>query len=120
MAASNSTLIHRLQQALNMKGCKILYSTSQFYSMAQNRPVTIYHIKRAIADESGKKTTSVELFKSASQIRVVLFLRDLWYEVNGWEIPQDNEFWNQHKNETIHNYEEEAKENMEQRDLQIR
>lgn len=117
--ASNSILIHKLQQALNTKGCKILYTTSQFYSIRQNRPVTIYHIKRATVDESTHKTTSVELFKSASQIRIVLFLRDLWYEVNGWEIPQDNEFWNQHKNDTIHNYEEEASENMQQKDLRM-
>lgn len=97
--ASNSILIHKLQQALNTKGCKILYSTSQFYSDYQNRPITIYHIKQAIYDENTGKNTSVELYKSASQIRIVLFLRDLWYEVNGWEIPTDNVVWNEFKSE---------------------
>ena len=30
--ASNSVMIKKLQQALNAKGCMLLYSTSQFYS----------------------------------------------------------------------------------------
>lgn len=115
--ASNSILIHRLQQALNTKGCKILYSTSQWYSVTQNRPVTVYHIKRSVTNERTGREQPVELYKSASQIRVVLFLRDLWYEVNGWEIPQDNQFWNEHKHETMHNYDEESKENQDKKDI---
>ena len=92
--ASNSVMIHRLQQAINGKGEKILYSTSQFYSTKQDRPVTMYHVKKAVYDEEKDKMTNVELFKSTSQIQIVLFLRDLWYEVNGWEVPNDNEMWN--------------------------
>lgn len=100
--ASNSTLIHKLQQALNGKGERILYTTSQFYSEQQNRPVTIYHVKQATYDEIEDKTRNVELFKSTSQIQIVLFLRDLWYEVNGWEVPQDNETWNNVKKGAKH------------------
>ena len=92
--ASNTTLIRKLQTALNTKGMKILYSTSQFYSEEQNRPITMYVIKRAVYDEQRGRNTNVELFKSTSQIQIVLFLRDLWYEVNGKEIPTDNEKWN--------------------------
>ncbi len=95
--ASNTTLIHKLQTALNTKGMKILYSTSQFYSEEQNRPITMYVVKRAIYDEQKGRNTNVELFKSTSQIQIVLFLRDLWYEVNGKEIPTDNEKWNEAK-----------------------
>ena len=95
--ASNSVMIHKLQQAINGKGGKILYNTSQFYSENQNRPVTIYHVKQAIFDEEKGKNLNVELFKTTSQIQVVLFLRDLWFELNGWEIPQDNEIWNEIK-----------------------
>lgn len=117
--ASNSILIHKLQQALNTKDCKILYSTSQFFSLSQNRPVTVYHIKKAVYDENKGRMVPVELYKSASQIRIVLFLRDLWYEVNGWELPKDNDFWNEHKNETMHDYDAEAKENGEEKDLKL-
>lgn len=92
--ASNSTLIHKLQRALNSKGYKILYSTSQFYSDEQDRPVTLYLIKQAVYDEEKGKNVNVELFKSTSQIQVVLFLRDLWYEVNGLEVPYNNQTWN--------------------------
>lgn len=95
--ASNSVCIHKLQQAINGKGEKILYSTSQFYSTKQDRPVTIYHIKKAVYDEIKDKTVQIELFKSTSQIQIVLFLRDMWYEINGWEVPRDNETWNEIK-----------------------
>ena len=92
--ASNSTNIHRLQRALNMKGMKILYSTSQFYSEDQNRPVTLYVIKKAVYDEEKDRNVNIELFKSTSQIQILLYLRDLWYEVNDKELPQSNETWN--------------------------
>ncbi len=101
--ASNSTMIHKLQQAINGKGEKILYNTSQFYSADQNRPVTIYHVKKAVYDEEKAKTVNVELFKSTSQIQIVLYLRDYWFELNGWEIPQDNNVWNNIKEENGHN-----------------
>lgn len=102
MANSNSTMIKKLQQAINLKGGKLLYSTTQFYSEQQDRPVTMYIIKQGIYDEEKGKTTSVELFKSYSQIQIVLFLRDMWYEMNGMEVPKDNEKWNKVK-EDYHN-----------------
>jgi len=92
--ASNTVMIHKLQSAINRKGYKVLYSTSQFYSEEQNRPVTLYTLKQAHYDEQKGKNVNVELFKSNSQIQIVLFLRDLWYQINGWEIPTDNEYWN--------------------------
>lgn len=95
--ASNSVMIHKLQQALNMRGLRIMYSTSQFYSEQQNRPVTIYHIKQAVWDEEKGKFQNMELFKSTSQVQVVLYLRDLWYDINGKEVPQNNEVWNAKK-----------------------
>lgn len=90
-------MIHKLQQALNMRGLRIMYSTSQFYSEQQNRPVTIYHIKQAVWDEEKGKFQNMELFKSTSQVQVVLYLRDLWYDINGKEVPQNNEVWNAKK-----------------------
>ena len=99
--ASNTVMIKKLQQALNAKGCKLLYSTSQFYSQQQDRPVTMYVLKQAVWDEESGKNKSQELFKTMSQIQMVLFLRDMWYEVNGWEIPKDNEVWEQKKAESV-------------------
>lgn len=71
-----------------------MYSTTQFYSAKQDRPITVYHIKQAVYDENKEKFVNEELFNTTSQIQVVLFLRDLWYSLNGKELPTDNEQWN--------------------------
>ena len=99
--ASNSVMIKKLQTAINQQGYKLLYSTSQFYSEQQNRPVTIYSIKQAYYDDETGKTKSVELYKSTSQIQIVFFLRDFWYEINGMEIPKDNAQWNAIKEKAV-------------------
>ena len=95
--ASNSTNIHRLQKAINNKGGAILYNTTQVYSFEQNRPITIYIVRQAVYDETKKRSRAVELFSSASQIQILLFLRDYWFQMNGWEVPTDNEMWNKAK-----------------------
>ena len=95
-------MIHKLQNAINGKGYKLLYNKTQFYSEKQDRPVTQYTIRQVVSDPeavgtNNKKTQYIELFKSCSQIQIVLFLRDFWYEINGWEVPTDNEMWNDAK-----------------------
>ena len=95
---SNSTNIKKLVTALNMRGMRILYTTSQFWVEQQDRAVTMYHIKQAVWDEAKDKFVNVELYKATSQIQIVLYLRDLWYTINGKELPQDNELWNEIKN----------------------
>ena len=92
--ASNSVNIHRLQQALNQRGYKVLYNSSQFFSKQQDRPVTVYQLKQAVWDEEKQRTRNIEIFKSTSQIQILLYLRDMWFEANGWEVPTDNEVWN--------------------------
>ena len=90
-------MIHKLQNAINSKGEKLLYNKTQWYSETQNRPVTLYSIKKAVLDQDKDKLVNIELFRSTSQIQIVLYLRDYWYELNGWEVPTDNETWNQVK-----------------------
>ena len=90
---SNTVMIRKLQQALNGKGMRITYATSQFYSATQDRPVTVYSIRQAEWEEESKKYINHELYKATSQIQVVLFLRDLWYIVNGKELPKADEKW---------------------------
>lgn len=98
MAQSNSVMIHKLQRAINDNfGQKILYNKTQFYSEQQDRPVTVYVLKQATWDSEKKRNRNIELFSTTSQIQTVLFLRDLWYELNGWEVPTDNEEWNKAK-----------------------
>ena len=98
MPSSNSTMIKKLQRAINEKfGQKLLFNKTEFYSEQQDRPVTVYSVKQAVWDEKKKRTVSVELFKSTSEIQIVLWLRDKWYELNGWYIPTDNEAWEKAK-----------------------
>ena len=94
MATSNSTMIHKLQRAINGKGYRILTNRSQFYSESQDRPVTVYYIKQAIYNTDRNRYQNVELFHSTSEIQIVLFLRDYWFKINNWELPTDNETWN--------------------------
>jgi len=87
---SNSDMIYRLQVALNSKGMRILCNRSQFYSDQQNRPVTIYKVSQSVFDEQSGKNRHVELFSSPSQIQCVLFMRNLWFKINGMPIPETN------------------------------
>lgn len=95
---SNSAMIHKLQNAINQKfDAKILYNKQQWYSQEQNRAVNQYVIRKAYWDEDAGKMKSMELFSSCSQIQIVLWLRDYWYELNGWEVPKDNKMWEKAK-----------------------
>ena len=94
---SNSTNIHKLQQALNSKGCKILYGTTQFWSREENRPIKMYKVEQAVIDDESGKTKKIKLFETSSQIQVVLFLRDMWNEINGLPEDTSNKYWNEVK-----------------------
>ena len=97
---SNTIMIKKLKNAINSRGEKILYNTTEFYSEQQNRTITIHTIKKQLEPEPGeKKGQKIELFSSTSTIQIVLFLRDYWYEMNGWEVPKDNQVWNEAKAE---------------------
>ena len=91
-------MVSKLQTAINQNfGYKLTYNKTQFFSEDKNSPVTIHTIKRAVYNEEKGKNQYIELFSSCSQLQIVLFLRDLWYELNGWEVPSDNEDWNKAK-----------------------
>lgn len=84
---SNSQMIYKLQKGLNSTGRKILWNRSQFFSEQQNRPVTIYVISESQFNQKTGKVRNVELFRSASEIQVVFFMRNLWFLQIGKEIP---------------------------------
>ena len=95
---SNTVMIKKLQAAINKRfGARLLVNSNQWYSDKADKAITTWSVKKAVFDESKNKNVNVELFKSTSQIQIVLFLRDLWYELNGWEVPTDNEMWNEVK-----------------------
>ena len=88
MPRSNLDMMYKLQFALNARNMRIILSRSQFFSEQQNRPVTIYKVSQSRMTDV--KVQHVEIFSSASQIQVVLFLRNLWYAYNGNPIPPTN------------------------------
>lgn len=94
MAKAFGPQIKKLQKAINEKyDARILLNKTQFYSAKTDSPVELIVIKQAIWDSERQKYKNVELFSSSSDIQIVLWLRDYWYELNGWEIPTDNEEW---------------------------
>ena len=68
-------LMYKLQTALKQKGYIIYINTQQFYSEEQDRLIKVYILKH------GKD----ELLKTASQIKVVKALNEIWQEVKNEE-----------------------------------
>lgn len=104
-------MMWKLQVALNSKGLRILCNRSQFYSEQQNRPVTMYKLSQSVHNIQTGKNNHIELFSSASEIQMVLFMRNLWYACNGQPIPPTNKI----KGAEVF---EEAWKNFEEHDLQ--
>ena len=85
--------IKKLTQALNLNGQKILYNRRQF--MTKDGSIqTMQIVSKAKFNPAKDKYESVDIYKTLSLIRVVLFLRDLLYAVDGKELPTDNDYWN--------------------------
>ena len=94
MAKKYLPTIKKLQRAINFNfDQKILINKTQFYSDKTDNIVEMIVIKQAIWDDEKQKTVNLELFKSPSDVQIVLYLRDMWFRLNGWEIPTDNEYW---------------------------
>ena len=66
-----SKTIYKLQSALKQKGIIVCIHTSQFYSREQDRFIKMYRITK------GNNT----LIKTASQIKAVTVLNELWQGV---------------------------------------
>lgn len=70
--ADMSGMIYKLQKALLKKRVKIYISTSQFYSEEQDRYIKMYRVL-----DGSKK----EIINTASQIKVVNAINEIWQEV---------------------------------------
>lgn len=96
MASSFQSMIKKLQTACNQKfDAHILYNKRQFYGDNKKRrsPITMHVIAVAVYDEDNERYKNIELYASASEINVVKFMRDYWYELNDWEVPTDDKEW---------------------------
>lgn len=93
MAANLLATSKKLVKALNTRGYMITFSIKQFMGR-EGKPHNYYSINRAEWSEEKSKYLHNEIYSSTSMVRIVLFLRDMWYKENGWELPTDQELWN--------------------------
>ena len=93
MATNLLATSKKLVKALNTRGYKLTFSYKQFMGM-DNNPHNYYSINKAVWNEERNRYNHHELYSSASMVRIVLYLRDMWYKENGWELPTDQELWN--------------------------
>lgn len=98
MASNLLRTSKKLVSALNTKGYKLTVSTKQFIG-TEGKPHTMYGVNNGIWDEDKHKYINRELYSSTSLVRIVLYLRDMWFRENGWELPTDQEKWNQIREE---------------------
>lgn len=73
--ADMSKIMYKLQTALKQKGYIIYINTQQFYSGEQDRFIKVYILKQGKA----------ELLRTASQIKVINKLNEIWQEVRNDE-----------------------------------
>ena len=96
MAKKFGPTIKKLQSAINDRFDQhITINKQQYYVENSGKIAEIIVVKQA--QVQGNRTIYKELFSSGSDVSILLFLRDFWYELNGWEVPDDNEEWNEIK-----------------------
>lgn len=98
MAKNYKKLIYKLQTACNKQyDARLLYNKTQIYSEKADKPVTFLCIRKAVTDPKTGKHKNIELFNTTSELYIVMFLRDYWFSLNGWEIPEGTEGWEKEK-----------------------
>lgn len=82
-----SAIVKKLQRAILSTGLVIKIGSSQFYSADQGRMITMWSLSTPVM-ESGKgkwKMRDLEILRTASQADVVLTLKEIWEQSQGWE-----------------------------------
>lgn len=93
MPGNLSATAKKLIKALNMRNYQLTFSTKQFMGR-EGAPHNYYIISKAEWCEEKNRYNHSDIYSSTSMVRIVLYLRDMWYLENGWELPTDQELWN--------------------------
>ena len=99
MAKKFGPTIKKLQNAINgypNSDVHIVVNKTQYYVQESEKIAEVIVVKKATAGRNGKVQYE-EVFSSGSDIAITLFLRDMWYEMTGREVPTDNEYWEEQK-----------------------
>lgn len=85
----------KLQTASNkLFGVKLLIDQRQWYHKDKDTAVTVYTLYQV---DEVNRSSKIKLFQTYSQVQLVLYMRDMWYELNHWEVPTDNKVWEEIK-----------------------
>lgn len=82
--ANLNSIAKKLQKAILQKGLVIKMGTSQFYSVEQNRLITMYILSTRVLERKKNrkwKYYDYEIIRTASQIEIVNCLNDIWRAV---------------------------------------
>lgn len=82
--ANLNSIAKKLQKAILQKGLVIKMGTSQFYSVEQNRLITMHILSTRVLKrkKNGEwKYYDYEILRTASQIEIVNCLNDIWKAV---------------------------------------
>lgn len=82
-----SAIVKKLQRAILSTGLVIKIGSSQFYSADQGRMITMWSLSTPVM-EYGKdkwKMRDLEILRTASQADVVLTLKEIWEQSQGWK-----------------------------------
>lgn len=76
----------KLQRAILSTGLLIKISTSQFYSVEQDRMITMWILTTPTLQKgrNGWKMRDYEILRTASAIEAVKCLVDIWEQAKGW------------------------------------
>lgn len=82
-----SAIVKKLQRAILSTGLVIKIGSSQFYGADQGRMITMWSLSTPVM-EYGKdkwKMRDLEILRTASQADVVLTLKEIWEQSQGWK-----------------------------------
>ena len=86
----------KLIAALRLEDVDVVYGTKQFKSR-DGRFMTLYTLSLAVWNDERCKYTNVEIYRSGSPIRIILYLRDMLFTKTGKELPNDSLEWCRHR-----------------------
>lgn len=79
-------IMKKLQRAILSTGLIIKIGSSQFYSADQNRMITMWTVSTPTLERkrNGWKVRDMEIIRTASQVDVVMTLKEIWEQSREW------------------------------------
>ena len=95
------TMSKKLLRAISAKHDKYLtLSTKQFMGI-EKQPHSFYILSEAVYNEETGRYFNKEIYSTTSMIRITLYLRDIYYSLEGMELPEDQVKWNEIRKELM-------------------